>query len=317
VIGDADPAPEVHRVVDAHHHLWDLSAVRHPWLQGPREDPADPAGVGMLQRDYTVADLLADADGVPLVASVHVEAAAHPADAVRETAWLQSLADEHGFPHAIVPHVDLAADDVEDVLAAHLEHSNVRGVRQMLDRDPATGASTETALMEDPRWLRGLALLAPLGLSFDLQVLPSQLPVAARVAAAHDELVLVLNHGGYHVPASPTARQQWTSGVRLLAEQPNVVVKASGYDTVDPGWPQKGVDDFLAVLLDAFGVDRVLFASNFPVDGRTITYPRLVGTTARALRRLDDDERDRVFCRNAIRTYRLASVTEPVEENDV
>jgi predicted TIM-barrel fold metal-dependent hydrolase len=307
----------VRRVVDAHHHLWDFSAVRYPWLQGPKEDPTDPQGVGMLQRDYTVPDLLSDARGVPLVASVHVEAAADRADALRETAWLQSVADRHGFPHAIVPSVVLEADDVADVLAGHLQQPNVRGVRQMLDRDPATGAPAETTLMQNPAWLRGLARLAPLQLSFDLQVLPSQLPVAARVAADHGELTFVLNHGGYHVPASPEARAHWRAGVRLLGELPNVVVKASGYDTVDPNWPQDGVDDFLAVLLDAFGVDRVLFGSNFPVDGRTIAYPRLVETTARALHALDDDERDRVFCSNAIRTYRLATAGEPDEGNDV
>jgi predicted TIM-barrel fold metal-dependent hydrolase len=314
---DDRPSPRVRRVVDAHHHLWDLAVVRYPWLQGPKEDPTDPHGVGMLQRNYTVADLLSDAEGVPLVASVHVEAAADPVDAVRETAWLQSVADRHGFPHAIVPSVVLQADDVDDVLAGHLAHPNVRGVRQMLDRDPATGAQAETHLMQDPAWLRGLARLAPLGLSFDLQVLPSQLPVAARVAADNGELTFVLNHGGYHVPASPEARAQWRAGVRSLGELPNVVVKASGYDTVDPSWPQDGVDDFLAVLLDAFGVDRVLFGSNFPVDGRTIAYPRLVETTARALHSLDDDQRDRVFCRNAIRTYRLAPAGEPDEGNDV
>jgi predicted TIM-barrel fold metal-dependent hydrolase len=314
---DLGPAPEVTRVVDAHHHLWNLSAVRYPWLQGLREDAKDPAGVGMLQRDYLVPDLLSDAGEVPLVASVHVEAAADPADPVAETRWLQGVSDSTGFPHAIVANVALEADDAPVVLAAHLEHRNLRGVRQMLDRDPHTGASVETALMQDPRWLRGLARLAPLGLSFDLQVLPSQLNLAAEVAAAHPDLVVVLNHGGYHVPASAEAEALWRKGVRLLGAQPNVVVKASGYDTVDPTWPQQGVDDFLHVLLDAFGVDRVLFASNFPVDGRTIAYPQLVETTARALRSLDNDERDRVFYRNAIRTYRIAEVGEQAEEDHV
>ena len=75
-------ADHLERLADSHHHLWDLSANRYPWWQGEPEDPADPSGVGMLQRNYLVADLLADTAGLPLIASVHVEAAHDPADPV-------------------------------------------------------------------------------------------------------------------------------------------------------------------------------------------------------------------------------------------
>jgi predicted TIM-barrel fold metal-dependent hydrolase len=94
--------------------------------------------------------------------------------------------------------------------------------------------------------------------------------------------------------------------VRLLARQPNVVVKLSGYDEVDPGWSVDGYADYARTLLDAFGVDRVLFGSNFPVDRRTITYPALVATTAAVTAGLTADERDRLFYRNTVRTYRIA-----------
>jgi predicted TIM-barrel fold metal-dependent hydrolase len=301
------PAAEaVERIADSHHHLWDLSLNRYPWLQGEPEDPADPSGVGMLQRDYLVKDLLTDTAGLPLVASVHVEAAHDPADPVRETRWLQSVAGRDGFPTVIVAAATLEAPDAADVLAAHREHAAVRGIRQMLDRNPVSGASEETALMDDPTWRRGFARLAPLGLSFDLQVLPTQLDVAARLAADFAGTVFVLNHGGYHVPASAGQREVWRRGVRLLARQPNVVVKLSGYDEVDPGWSVDGYADYARTLLDAFGVDRVLFGSNFPVDRRTISYPALVATTVAVTAGLTPDERDRLFYRNTVRTYRIA-----------
>jgi predicted TIM-barrel fold metal-dependent hydrolase len=293
------------RIADSHHHLWDLGQNRYPWLQGEPEDPGDPSGVGMLQRDYLVEDLLADTEGLPLIASVHVEAAHDPAEPVRETAWLQSLTDKTGLPAAIVAAAVLEAPDVADVLAAHREYPAVRGIRQMLDRNPVTGASGETALMDDAAWRRGLGLLAPAGLSFDLQVLPSQLDVAARLAADFGETVFVLNHGGYHVPASPEQHELWRAGLARLARQPNVVVKASGYDAVDPSWGRPGYADYVLTLLEAFGVDRVLFGSNFPVDRRTISYRDLVDATLSVTQQLTGDERDRLFCRNTARVYRI------------
>lgn len=303
--GGTAGADQLRRIADSHHHLWDLGQNRYPWLQGDPEDPGDPSGVGMLQRDYLVEDLLADTEGLPLAASVHVEAAHDPAEPVRETAWLQSLTDKTGFPTAIVAAAVLEAPDAADVLAAHREYPAVRGIRQMLDRNPGTGAPEETPLMDDAAWLRGFGLLAPAGLSFDLQVLPSQLGVAARLATDFGETVFVLNHGGYHVPASPEQHELWRAGIAQLARQPNVVVKASGYDVVDPTWGRPGYADYVLTLLDAFGVDRVLFGSNFPVDRRTISYRDLVDATLAVTAQLTADERDRLFCRNTARVYRL------------
>jgi predicted TIM-barrel fold metal-dependent hydrolase len=175
----------------------------------------------------------------------------------------------------------------------------------MLDRNPVSGASEETALLEDSKWRRGFALLAPLALSFDLQVLPSQLAAAARLAADFHETTFVLNHGGYHIRASPEQRELWRTGIALLARQPNVVVKLSGYDAVDPTWAIGGYTEFVWTLLETFGVDRVLFGSNFPVDRRTITYAALVDATLALTQQLTADERDRLFYRNTVRTYRI------------
>jgi predicted TIM-barrel fold metal-dependent hydrolase len=298
-------ADRLERLADSHHHLWDLGLNRYPWLQGEPEDPADPSGVGMLQRNYLVQDFLADTAGLPLIASVHVEAAHDPADPVRETRWLQSLTGTYGFPTAIVAAAALEAADISEVLAAHCEHAAVRGIRQMLDRNPVSGASEETALLEDSKWRHGFALLAPLALSFDLQVLPSQLGAAARLAADFHETIFVLNHGGYHVRASPEQRELWRAGLALLARQPNVVVKLSGYDVVDPTWAMDAYTDFVWTLLETFGVDRVLFGSNFPVDRRTITYAALIHATVALTKKLTADERDRLFYRNTVRTYRI------------
>lgn len=289
------------RVVDAHHHLWNLAANRYPWLSGPAQDTADPSGLGMLQQDYGAVQYRADTSFVPELRSVHVEAAHDPADPVRETTWLDAEADRYGVPDAIVGYAALENPGLADLLGQHARSPRLRGVRQMLDLDPDRGSQ----LLADPAWHAGLETLARHGLSFDLQVLISQLPAAARAARAHPEVTFVLNHGGYHAPASPPRRAAWIAGLATLASCGNVYVKSSGYADVDPAWPQSGLNDYIARLIDAFGTGRVMFGSNFPVDRRTVTFAGLIGRHARAVAQLDVADRDGYFYRTAARVYRI------------
>ena len=106
-------------IVDAHHHLWDLNALRYPWLLDPSSEQIF-GGIDPIRCDYRLSDYRADGAAQALVKSVHVQADAHRADTLAETHWLQALADDErnqGFPHAIVAYADLSAPDVEDVLA--------------------------------------------------------------------------------------------------------------------------------------------------------------------------------------------------------
>jgi predicted TIM-barrel fold metal-dependent hydrolase len=298
----AEPTPpeRLSRIIDAHHHLWAIAGpVRYPWL----ESAGLPGEPSPLHRDYLATDLVHDAGALPLVASVHVEAAADPADAIAETRWLQDQATAHRFPQAIVAHLNLEREDIDEQLHAQSQSANLRGVRHMLDRDLRTGRSQETQLMTDPAWRRGLARLAVHDLVFDLQVLPSQLDVAAQLADDFGDITFALNHGGYHVRGSSAMDALWRKGIQRIGRCSNVVVKASGYDTVDPTWPQQGVDDYVGTLLRHFGPDRVLFASNFPIDGLTISWPDLVRADLHAIRGLDAAERDAFFFGNAARVY--------------
>ena len=132
-----------------------------------------------------------------IVKSVHVEAGADPSDPVRETRWLQSVADRHGFPHAIVAHADLAADDVAATLEAQRGFANVRGIR-MLTRRPGELRTDDPggSLMGDPAWRRGFARLGALGLSFDLQASPPFMAEAAVLAADFPDVPIALTHAG-------------------------------------------------------------------------------------------------------------------------
>ena len=296
-------------IVDAHMHLWDLSRIRYPWLTPPRPigitGDVSPIAHNYLLDDY-LKDIAAHDSRVRAIKAVHVEAGAKPADSLAETRWLQSIADARGFPHAIVAHAELEKPDVAARLAQHAVHRNVRGIRQILNWH-ADRAKTYTArdLLADESWQRGFALLARHGFSFDLQIYPSQMPAAARLAARHPDTPLILNHTGMPVDRNTAGIEAWRAGMRALAARMNVAVKVSGLAMLDWRWTPDSLKPFLHETLEIFGADRVMIASNFPVD-------RLFGTLAafyEAYRSLlagaSEEERAKLFARNAERIYRL------------
>ncbi len=174
------------RIVDAHHHLWDLEANRYPWLSPATRHPA--GDLTPICKSYLLADFLEDARNRELAKSVHLQAEIDHADAVRETAWLQSVADDPasgGFPHGIVAFADPADPKVEAVLEAHARYPNVRGIRFLLNYEegaPLYCATTRGDWLTDRQWRRGYALLEKYRLSFDLQIFWQQMADALDLA---------------------------------------------------------------------------------------------------------------------------------------
>ena len=119
-------------IVDPHHHLWDLERFSYPWLSA-RPLPASVAGdVAPIAKSYLLDDYLADTARQNVVKSVHVDAGFDPSQPVEETRWLQSIADQRGFPHGIVARAELHRPDVETTLASHCRFPNVRGIRHIV-----------------------------------------------------------------------------------------------------------------------------------------------------------------------------------------
>jgi predicted TIM-barrel fold metal-dependent hydrolase len=286
-------------IVDAHHHLWNLEQGRYPWLQSAPDPNGLIGDYSAIRRNYLAADFAADCAPVGVVRSVHVEAAHDPDDPVGESRWLQEVADRHGFPHGIVAAARLEDPRVDEVLEAHTAFANMRGIRQMLDRGDGLQLIGERA------WERGLARLPAYGLSFDLQVNPDQLVSAADLARRHPELVFVLNHSGMPQGRTPEALEEWRSGLRRLAEQPNVVAKVSGLGMFDHSWSAESIRPYVEEMIAVFGVDRCMFGSNFPVDKLYGSYPALVDAYLQLVEGLSHDERRAFFYDNAVRVYRL------------
>lgn len=295
--------------VDAHHHLWDLQACHYPWLmaRGVRRFFGDPTPI---QRNYLVDDLLADAGALPLQASVHVQVGVAAGEELAETAWLQCQADNSrgGFPHAIVAAVDLTSDRLDALLDAQQAFRNLRGVRQIVgraaDEDVLTGSGE---LIRDPRWHEGLAELAARGLSFDLQLVPTQLEPMADILARLPTLKVALCHAGSPWARDPSGFAHWQRGIRAIAELPGIYCKLSGMGMFDARWTAASVRPIFEHVLEVFGAERMMLGSNFPVDRLYGSYKRVWEDWAQLAGPLDNIAREALFSGTARRFYRMES----------
>jgi predicted TIM-barrel fold metal-dependent hydrolase len=292
-------------LVDAHVHLWDLQGpIRYPWLIPPFSDGGVAGNVGAIATTYLLDDYLADAQGFNIGKMVHVDAGAEPADALAETQWLQALGDSRGLPSAIVAYAPLNHPDAAALLEAHAAHSRVRGIRQILNwhADPnLTYAAAD--LLEDPAFEAGYALLGHYGLRFDSQIYPGQMPAAAALAGRHPETAMILNHCGMPVDASAEGMAQWREGMQTLARRPKVAVKISGLSLVRHDWTVESLRPLVLETIDIFGVDRCMFASDFPADKLFGTFSDFLGAYDHITGDFSDDERRKLFASNAERIY--------------
>lgn len=288
--------------IDAHHHLWDLGKVTYPWLmaRGERRFFGDPTPI---QQNYLTTDFLGESARYTPRASVHIQVGAAPEDSLRETAWLHEQAP---FPHAVVAFCDLAAADVEQQLQSQLAFPRLRGVRQIVGRHAEEDRHQGThGLLHDPAWLEGLKLLAALGLSFDLQMIPPQMPALLKVLEQVPELPVALCHAGSPWDQTDAGLAKWREGLTRFAALPHTVCKLSGLGMFNPGWTVEALKPIFNAVLELFGPKRVLCGSNFPVDKLYRDYGSVWQAYEELTDSLDSAERQSVLGGCAQRFYRL------------
>ncbi len=295
------------RIVDPHVHFWDLSRARYAWLQ---DDPLpnNPAGdmSPIAHRDYLPPDYRRDAQGWRVDKVIHVECGLPRQGQLAETAWLDGLADAEGLPTALVAGVDLLDPRLDARLEAQAACGRVRGVRQIVcwHQDPLK-TYTPRDLLLDPAWWAGFARLSAHGLSFDLQLYPGQMAEAGRQLARFPETPVIVNHAGLPTDPGEAARALWLDGLRRLAALPQVSLKISGLGithprlNLDAAWPT------ITQCLEAFGVDRCMFASDFPVDSVHAGFDAIFDLFDVATTRFSAAEREGLFAANAEAIYRI------------
>ena len=294
-------------IVDAHHHLWELGDNRYPWLERERRDQMVFGATAPLARNYLIDDYLADIAGQNVVKSVHIEAGFDRADPVQETRWLQSIADRHGFPHGIVAWAPLGDAALPTILRRHRQYPNLRGIRAVASwhQDGRKGFAARPDLMRDPAWLAGVGMVRDLGLSLDLLVNGGQLAEVHEVARAFPDLSIIVNHAGSPVDRDPAGMQRWRDGASTLARAPNVAVKISDLCAYDHAWTVESYRPIVMTLLQAFGADRCLFASDFPVAGLHGRFGQHYDAFRTIVSDLPPRDQSCLFHDNAARLYRV------------
>ena len=181
--------------IDSHFHVWRQADL--PWLSGPMQ-PRIFGPYEAIRRDYPIEEYLADIAGTGVQKAVYVQANWPAEQAEDEVAWLETLAQETGWPHGIVAHADMIAEDVRPALDRMMRHPRLRGIRQQLHwhENPPYRFAAHPDLCRDPGVQRNVARLADCDLVFDLQVFPGQMAGARALAEAAPDTVLVLQHAG-------------------------------------------------------------------------------------------------------------------------
>jgi L-fuconolactonase len=274
-------------VVDAHVHVWDLAAHDHAWI--PPDSP--------IRRDFGMAELHATLAGTPVDTVVLVQVIN---DAGETESFLRhGRADD--LVAGVVGWIDLARPDVADALAALADGGMLVGIRHQ-----ALAEADPSGWLRSPAVQRGLAALDTIGLPFDLMIRPEHFPAAIESARAHPSLRFVLDHLG-KAPIASGELEPWATGLRELAAEPNVWCKLSGVHTIAPrNWTTADITPFTGVALEAFGADRLVFGSDWPVSTQAATYAQVVGFATDACASLSPAERAGVLGGNARLVYGLA-----------
>lgn len=311
-------------VCDPHFHLWDIK--ERPNLNlGEGTNQAFPA----YRAENYVEDMATLPEPLKLTSSVHVETVigqmegGFPLDTVEETTWVcnQMAPGEERMPFGVVGYVHLArgTDESEKMLDQHIEaaQGRFRGARMILNHHPNNPDLTWPQVehgdfVNSGIFQEGVALLGEKGLSFDLQCNPHQLEGTAHVFGKYPQTRVILNHLGLmHDGESDAHEQIWREGMRALSEVPHVYAKLSMLWFARNNFYQNAeeetkIKDMVREVIDMFGVERCMFASNYPVDKvQGISINTLYSKFSDWTSDMSEAERLALFHDNAVRAYNL------------
>jgi len=302
--------------IDPHVHLIDFEQMHYPWLSPPYSADAPTGETRAIARSYGLGSYLADLEGWNVRGLVHVDSGVHPDEILREVHHVQSVLDAAMEPRegkppilgaaGIVACARLDTPDLGHILAAHKVAPLLRGVRQIVNAHPERKlAYPEPDRTRDAAWQDGLAIVARHGLTFDLQCYPEQMMTLAPLLRRHETMPVVIDHLGMPLFHLSGGREAWQRGMRALAACPNIHVKLSGFGFVRPDWRDQDIAPVLREVVDVFGVERCMIASDFPTDLLFAPARQTLDTILHFAEAFNQTEKRALFGAVAARFYRL------------
>ncbi len=272
--------------VDAHQHFWRYTETEFGWIDD---------GMAEIRRDFLPSDLKPLLDGCRVTQTVCVQAR----QTVAETEWLLGLASENDWIAGVVGWLPLADRDFPAQLDAYAGQRKLCGLRHVLQAEP-------DEYFERPAFQDGIRGMLKHGLVYDLLVLERQLDTAIRFVDRHPNQIFVLDHAG-KPQIGAHELEPWRSRIGALGERQNVCCKLSGMVT-EADYQRWSIDDlrpYTETVLDAFGPDRVIFGSDWPVCTVAASYSGWMDAVDTLLAQLSASERSAILGENAVRVYGL------------
>ncbi|MFQ5740263.1 MAG: amidohydrolase family protein [Acidobacteriota bacterium] len=274
--------------VDSHHHFWSYDPAEYGWMS---------PGMGRIQRDFLPPDLKTEIEAAGIDRVVSVQAR----QTLEETEWLLALAAEFDFIAGVVGWVPLVSPRVRGDLERLARNTPLKGVRHLLQDEP------DDDYMLKAEFNQGVGLLRDFGLTYDILIFERHLSQTIEFVDRHPHQVFILDH-----IAKPRIRDgvisPWKENMRELARRKNVFCKVSGMAT-EAHWDAFTEDDlrpYLEVVLDAFGPERLMFGSDWPVCLLACEYERWARVVRAFCKQLSHSERARIEGGTALDAYRLA-----------
>ena len=272
--------------IDSHIHFWKYNSETYSWISDE---------MSAIRKDFTPGDLQPHLKKNGFSGCVAVQAD----QSEKETTYLLKMANKHSFIKGVVGWVDLASKDVEAKLKDLSKNPVLKGLRH-------TEWDEKGEFMAAQDFQRGIGLLANLGLTYDLLVFDYQLAAAVKLAQAFTRQKFVLDHMG-KPKISRRPGKKWTKQIQQLAEQPNVWCKISGLvtQTSNLQWKKANFQPFLEVVTESFGVDRIMFGSDWPVSLSTAEYHEVVKIVEDFFSSYSKEDKLKIFGQNASDFYNL------------
>ena len=274
--------------IDAHQHFWKFDPVRDSWIT---EEMA------VIRRDFEPEDLQPVLQQHGFEECVLVQSA----EPEQENEFLLEQAEKYDFIRGVVGWVDFFSETLEEQLACYAGFDKLKGFRYVLQ------GAEDRALMLRPEFMQGIRKLQQYGFTYDVLIFPDQLRYAEQLAFAFPDQPFVLDH-----MAKPYIKEgkiaEWKRDIKAVAKHENVSCKVSGMVTEADwkSWKKADFTPFMDAVVEAFGTDRLLYGSDWPVCLVAATYQEVLEVVQDYFSAFSKEEQDAVFGGNATRFYNLS-----------